>query len=347
MLDAKIVTTSETKARPQLVIPAILAACVLFADRPLVMIVIAQDKSSGKSAGEIDASAFDSLDPFETTLLSDSQATIQPPDQTLKANSGIKAQMQKSPAENLSAKDTEHPLSVKPGTDFLLPKDRPAWVGNSPDFTQKHHRFNVCSNPERTSQATEQSLDIALVMAVREYINERVLNQPDAAGALPISAKYIRQNLIDDPAGYLATATGIDGKSYQKWVQVSISPDQREQFHTWHTEAIQRGRVTQLGLAILILVTGSGGAHLLFARRARRTERLASPPPIPPVLTNKIVKKRGFFHKAAVLLCFAGIGSAVSLPLIARARQPRKIQGKHQILVNSYEKTHHDLAVGR
>ena len=353
MTTKQIESASESTWRRQCLLPALMVACLIFSDRPLVLVVIAQDSSPQPPVGEVqDDSAFDSFNPFDAAEPNDFTNSRAPQNQAtvnragdVQANPNDSSSTTNSRAPKKSKKDGDdvddqvnrqvddsqplsvRPLSVDPERKSLLPSNSPAWVSQPADYSQKYHRFNVCSTPEKSVEAADLSLDFALVFAVRQYIDQRVLNENEAAKNLPISAKYIRQNLIDKPSGYIAHAIDIDGQTFQKWVQISVSPDQREQFLVWHAEFVQRQRILQLGLGTLFLVSSVGGVHLVLARRQRFNraveQQATAVVAVPPRVLHRTNRYRGFLHKVAIVLSCMVIWSVVVY--YWRARSPRKV----------------------
>ena len=136
----------------------------------------------------------------------------------------------------------------------MLPENRPAWVGAAPDFSSAQHYLYVGSLPTQDPNKVDKALDEPLVAAVRNYIDQEVINQLGAADAMPLTAEFIRKNLIDNPEGFeCELATGQE-PAYQKWVTVRITPEQRELFRQWHTEAVQRTRLAPLGINLVAVL---------------------------------------------------------------------------------------------
>ncbi len=157
-------------------------------------------------------------------------------------------------------------LSVEPGSRPLLPEDRPTWVGASPELSSNQHYLYVGSIPVSSASEAETALDEPLVAAVHTYIDEEVIRKFGASQAIPVDAGFIRKNLIDDPSGYLAELSTSEGSMYQKWVKVRITPEQRQQFHVWHKQAMQRERLGPLGTVLFLLVGSVALSHLVLRR---------------------------------------------------------------------------------
>ena len=157
-------------------------------------------------------------------------------------------------------------LSVEPGSRPLLPDDRPAWVGASPELSSNQHYLYVGSLPVSNASEAEAALDEPLVATVQAYIDDEVIHKYGASHSMPVDARFIRKNLIDDPTGFMAELSTSEGPLYQKWVTVRVTPEQRQQFHVWHKQAMQRERLGPLGTALLLLVTGVALSHLVLRR---------------------------------------------------------------------------------
>ena len=158
-------------------------------------------------------------------------------------------------------------LSVEPGTQPLLPTDRPAWVGAEPDYSGEIHRLFVGSHVVSDREDVDSALDTPLLAAVNAYISDQVLNEPFAAQRLNVDAKYIRRNLINDPQGVVLELNAQGRPMYQKWVAVQVTPTQRAQFAEWYREALQRERLVPLGLGLAAVVSLTGLFHLVLRRR--------------------------------------------------------------------------------
>jgi hypothetical protein len=182
-------------------------------------------------------------------------------------------------ASSLSSHQTTsvRELSVPPATLPLLPLDRPAWVGAPPDLDAEIHRLYVGSLVADDPQQVDPLLDEPLVASLQSYIRDHVLPQTQAAHLLKyhLSADYIRKNLIDDPDGFVAELNAASGPLFQKWIVVTISPQQREQMKQWYHEALQRQRLIPLFVALVGVVGSVGFLHLALRgwNRPRRTAR--------------------------------------------------------------------------
>lgn len=203
-------------------------------------------------------------------------------------------------------------LSVEPSSVPLLPADRPAWIGSPPDLTSKQHRVFVGSSPESSVESAEQSLDASMEAALKDYVNLHVLMKKGAAEILPLTADYARKNLLEDSEGYLAELKTSQGPMFQKWVVLLVSPEQREQILVWHREAMQRQRLGGIGAALLLLLGGTGTAHLILSRSKNRYAVMPQPADLPPA-SPVIVKRSGGFLRTVALTTIA---LALAVPTI-------------------------------
>jgi hypothetical protein len=168
--------------------------------------------------------------------------------------------------QDLSEAARGHELSVEPGTAPLLPADAPAWISAPPDFSQDIHHLVVGSLLAENPEDVDALLDEPLVAAVKQYIDGHLVNQLGAAARLrpAIRADYIRKNMIDAPEGFVARLNSTDTPMFQKWVVVSVTPEQREQIKLWHREALQRMRIAPLGVGLFGLLGAVGLTHVVL-----------------------------------------------------------------------------------
>lgn len=164
--------------------------------------------------------------------------------------------------------EENHELSVEPGKLQLLPDDAPAWVGSLPDFTDHDHRLFVGGHIAESANEAADGLDTPLIAAVNQYIDAHLLERDGAARALAgkITVDYVWKNLIDDRAGYTAQLNTPGQPMFQKWVTVSITPEQRAAILRWDREALQRERLAPIGLGLVGLLGGVGLLHLILRR---------------------------------------------------------------------------------
>lgn len=180
--------------------------------------------------------------------------------------------------ESPSQPAVNHELSVEPRTLPLLPDDAPAWVGSLPNLTDDVHRLFVGGQIAETESEAAQGLDTALVMAVRQYVEEDLLRSAGTGAALSekLTADYVWKNLIDHQSGYVAKLNTAGQPMYQKWVTVSITPEQRAEIQRWHREVLQRERLAPIGLGVTSLLGCVGLMHLILRRKPGAVTRSVS-----------------------------------------------------------------------
>ncbi len=162
-------------------------------------------------------------------------------------------------------------LSVEPRTSQLLPDDAPAWVGSLPDLTDDVHRLFVGGHIAESPSEAAEGIDTPLVAAVNQYIDTHLLEREGAARALTgkVTADYIWKNLVDERTGYTARLNTPGQPMFQKWVTVSITPEQRAAILRWDREALQRDRLAPIGLGLVSLLGSVGLLHLILRRGTR------------------------------------------------------------------------------
>lgn len=246
----------------------------------------------------------------------------------------------KAPASTLQnstqANDNDEPreLSVAPGSQPLLPADRPAWISEPADYASDTHRLTVSSFPTEDLVKIDSSLEEPLLAAVYQYVEDRVIKDgkiPDQLRNL-ITVDYIRKNLIEDPDGYVAELTTSNGIMHQKWVRLAITPVQRKQLGKWYQESLQLDRLKPLGVGVLGLLGLVGLVH--FTLRKRHV--MSSSEPLKPVgfvsyeqssdrNSGQTGKSRGWLGIIAVLFMILGLPAMLvfSLLYVAVGRSER------------------------
>lgn len=167
----------------------------------------------------------------------------------------------------------DHELSVEPSTLPLLPDDAPAWVGSLPNLTRDVQHLYVGGHIAESESEAAEGLDKPLVEAVRRYVEEDLLRIAGTGDALAgkLTADYVWKNLIDQRSGYVAKLNTPGQPMYQKWVTVSITPEQRAEIRHWHREAVQRERLAPIGLGVTCMLGCVGLMHLILRRKSSRT----------------------------------------------------------------------------
>ena len=164
--------------------------------------------------------------------------------------------------------DRHQELSVEPGLAPLLPSDAPAWISTSLDLNAHVHRLPVGGPIAEDEAHAARDMDEALLAAVRRYIDEHIAHRRGAAASMPqVTADFIWKNLVDEPQGYVARLTTTSLPMYQKWVLISITPEQRDIMEQWGRQALQRQRLAPLGAGTLGVLGCVGMAHLLLSFR--------------------------------------------------------------------------------
>ncbi len=209
-------------------------------------------------------------------------------------------------------------LSVEPGLRPMLPEDRPAWVGALPDFTSAQHFLYVGSLPTTDRSEVDEALDAPLLAAVRNYIDQEVVNEQGAANAMPVTPAFIRRNLIDNPEGYECELTTGQEPLFQKWVTVRITPEQRDQFRKWHTEATQRSRLAPLGVGLVAVLSVISLSHIVLGRFRGANPLQIVNQPLPVQIASR--KARTWSTSARLMffgLLLAAVMFAFLMPLFA------------------------------
>lgn len=160
-------------------------------------------------------------------------------------------------------------LSVEPESEPLLPENAPAWVAAPPETGGELHRLSVGGAIAESASEAEHALDEALETALREYVQTHVLAGEQVGRGLEdkLTADYVWKNLIDEPQGYVARLNTAGVPLYQKWVALSITPEQRAIIRDWNQQALQRQRLGPVGLGLLGLLGSVGLLHLAFKGR--------------------------------------------------------------------------------
>ncbi len=180
-----------------------------------------------------------------------------------------------APVENSGTRPRQ--LSVEPGVVPLYPEDTPAWIHAQPDYSTNRHVLPVASLPVADRSSVDNALDEQLLATMYAYVEEHIVGELGSGHALrdQITVDYIRRNLIDEPLGYVVELQTSTGPMYQKWVQLVVSPEQREQLQVWHEERIQRQRLGPVVAIVGALLAAVGGFHMLVRRPGKQDERWA------------------------------------------------------------------------
>ncbi len=213
--------------------------------------------------------------------------------------------------------DSVRTLSVEPGVGPILPRDRPAWVGAAADYSSSQHYLYVGSLPTSEESEADEALDEPLLAAVRNYIDQEVVNEQAAGFHMPVDSDFIRKNLIDDPKGYVCELSTSQGPMYQKWVAVRVTPEQREVFKRWHVEAAQRKRLQPLVVGLVSLLALVSASHLVLRRRhgAIAMPLVNTVAAQPPAAAKRSMVKTLF--KASILIGFLMLPAILLITALA------------------------------
>ncbi len=245
-LDAAYIETSQLPLRSALTAAALLGA--------LLGSLASNSVAICREPGETSQSA------QRTELDLASPAEGQPPrPATNRSDAGIASSTWEEPLQQ--------ELSIEPGTLPLMPQDAPAWIGAAPELNDDVHRLFVGGLIADNPADAAELLDAPLVEAVNQYIDHTVLQRTGASSELvkKVTADYIWKNLIDERAGYLAELTTSGQSMYQKWVIVSITPQQRMEIERWERLAQQQERLAVVGLGLAGLLGCVGLLHVLLS----------------------------------------------------------------------------------
>lgn len=232
-----------------------------------------------------------------------------------------------TPADAQSQAPAVRELSVPLETKPLLPEDRPAWVGAAPDLSTSTHRLFVGSYPTASPEDADAALDQPLVAAVNAYLDSDVLKNGTSLN-LHLTPQFIRTHLIDPSSEYMAELSTSEGSMYQKWVVLTVTPEQRAQFESMLQAHEQEKRLVTLGVGVLGLVGLAGAANLLFTSLRRRSAgtEAALPPGTVSILPEGAlpatpVAKRGG-RGTIVVLAIGVVAAAGLLAGLRKFRQP-------------------------
>lgn len=191
------------------------------------------------------------------------------------------------------ASGPDQELSVEPSSPPLLPADAPAWVGAPANTSGDMHYLYVCGQIADSESEAAELIDDELVVAVCNYVDHVLLDTSangrnrwelsrdlDAADRLTgraaeflrkkVNPDFIWKNMVDDPTGYMARLNTSGIPMFQKWVTVSITPEQRAMILRWDREATQSARLAPVGVGVLGLLGSVALAHLIIKGRKPR-----------------------------------------------------------------------------
>lgn len=166
------------------------------------------------------------------------------------------------------------PLSVAPLDVIDYPEDRPAWVGQSPEFDHDSFSIVVVSGPCETRKESLEELRVMQRAAVLTYLSE-VTESGGRHDFYPISDEEIEAELVT--RRYSGTVTQGDMKMYEDAVEIRFSNDQRQEIQAAWKNSEVRDRLGALGLVVfcgLVLLISSSALVGMVSRRVERQERL-------------------------------------------------------------------------
>ena len=179
---------------------------------------------------------------------------------------GLSAAIEASEQKLANAASEEPvPLSVAP-REPIYPDNMPAWINQDPDYSTPIHRLFVGSEPVSDEADLDKALQVPLMAAVLDYLDDQVFHEDGVASELGITSSYIQSNLISDRNGYTVPLNSLDGKMYEKWVTLEIHPEQRANFERMRAEARQLSRIPIVLLCLLGVVGVMGTSHLFLRR---------------------------------------------------------------------------------
>ena len=245
-------------------------------DQPPAAVVASLPDEGQPPAPSIDAAAT-----IETV---NATAKVEPVPSAEVVTSEQVEQLADKPAEQVAAQPAPpaevRELSIEPVLEKrpMLPADRPAWVGAPNDTSERIHRLYVASFTAKTAAEVEadEMLDEPIVAAVQRYLNETLFPN-DESLPLPVTAEFVRHNLLDKSTSYVAAMTTQSGTEYQKWVVLQVTPEHREYFTQLLREHKQRHRLAALGTGLAGLLGVTALLNFGFNRRRRRYPNSLAP----------------------------------------------------------------------
>jgi len=140
----------------------------------------------------------------------------------------------------------------------LLPLDKPDWVASADRIDGNIHRLTVATDPMDSLDACHDQLDSTILAAARRYVNERVLEEPDADKLNGLTAQWVRENWLVPNREWEAVLNRSSGTYYQLWVELEVFPDDRELIKKWYQE-LETQRKSLLSLLFCLFVGATAG----------------------------------------------------------------------------------------
>lgn len=318
-------------------------------DQPPVVVVASLPDEGQPPAPSIDVAATDVAATSETVKAATNV-------ETASSAEVVTTEQVEQLADKPAAPTEVRELSVEPvlETRPMLPADRPAWVGAPNDTSERIHRLYVASFTANTAAEVEadEMLDDPMVAAVQRYLAETLFPN-DESLPLPVTAEFVRHNLLDKSTSYVAAMTTQSGTEYQKWVVLQVTPEHRDYFTRQLREHKQRHRLAALGTGLAGLLGIAAMMNFGFNRRRRRYPDSLAPVSmaimpgqgnghdkhvqyvaagVAPVAVGKVArKKRSCVKKTLILMVAAGLVFAFMLPAftIVKLGPHRAVRTEH------------------
>jgi hypothetical protein len=127
------------------------------------------------------------------------------------------------------ADDSPKELSVPPLTEPEYPADRPEWIGESPNFEGRIHRWAICSTPSMTVEGAREDLLEQARATVAVYVREQMEDQLHGAlDGLKMSEAWLVRNLFDEGHHYRGKVKLADAEFHEEAVDLVFMPEFRD-----------------------------------------------------------------------------------------------------------------------
>lgn len=153
--------------------------------------------------------------------------------------------------------DQPSELSVPPLDHKIYPDDRPSWISEDPQLDGQRHRWPVVSVPSLTPEASRESLQMRIQLAVEAYVNQWAGSE-QAGEAIRFDEAYIDAHLVNPSRHYSGVVTTSNGEMYEDATELVFDADFRDEVDRQWREHEVAERLAGLGLL------GAGGVVLLM-----------------------------------------------------------------------------------
>lgn len=154
--------------------------------------------------------------------------------------------------------DSVSELSVAPLDHKIYPDDRPEWISAEPYLEGEHQRWPVVSLPSLTPDASQESLQLQMQIAVEAYVNQITGSSGKAGATVQFDDDYIAAHLINSQRSYSGVVTTSGGEMYEDAVELEFDQGFRD-------EVSERWRRVEVGERLAGLgVVGAGGLVMLL-----------------------------------------------------------------------------------